>query len=80
MPFNASKDTEDDDLIEIQERIIQDIADNMGAMENIVVDNDLMKEGSLVCKSEYMSPGRSGSLWYLIPKEGTISTVVDIGK
>ena len=27
-----------------------------------------------------MSPAHRGSLWYLIPKEGTISTVVDMGK
>eukprot|EP00957_Ditylum_brightwellii_P134078 10222006-Ditylum_brightwellii.AAC.1 len=32
MPFNASKDTEDDDLREIQESIIQGIADNITAM------------------------------------------------
>eukprot|EP00957_Ditylum_brightwellii_P002029 156295-Ditylum_brightwellii.AAC.1 len=88
MPFNASKDTGDDDLIEIQESLIQGIADNMGAMvndnnfgavdtsdpntegfyivkftslyytlqENIEVDNDLIKEESLVCEAEYMSP------------------------
>ena len=27
-----------------------------------------------------MSPAQEGSLWYLIPKEGTISTVIDMGK
>ena len=48
--------------------------------ENIKVDNDLIKEGSLVCEAEYMSPAQEGSLWYLIPKEGTISTAVDMGK
>eukprot|EP00957_Ditylum_brightwellii_P113269 8636896-Ditylum_brightwellii.AAC.1 len=34
MPFNASKDTGDDDLIEIQERIIKGIADSMSAIVN----------------------------------------------
>ena len=48
--------------------------------ENIEVDNNLSKEGSLVCKAEYMSPAQKGSLWYLIPKKGAISTVVDMGK
>jgi hypothetical protein len=112
MPFNATEDTGDDDLIEIQESIIQGIADDMAGMvnennfgavntndpetkgfyivkftslpytsqENIVLDNELIKEGSLVCEVEYMSPAQEGSLWYLIPKEGTISTVVDMGK
>ena len=47
---------------------------------NINVDNDLIKEGSLVCEAEYMSPAQKGLLWYMIPKEGTISTVVDMGK
>jgi hypothetical protein len=27
-----------------------------------------------------MSPAQKGSLWYLIQKDGTISTVVDMGK
>eukprot|EP00957_Ditylum_brightwellii_P144471 11004668-Ditylum_brightwellii.AAC.1 len=45
---------------------------------NIEVDNDLIEEGSLVCKAEYMSPTHKGSLWYLILKEGTISAVVDM--
>eukprot|EP00957_Ditylum_brightwellii_P136077 10378144-Ditylum_brightwellii.AAC.1 len=35
MPFNATEDTGVDDLIEIQESIIQGIADNMGAMVNM---------------------------------------------
>eukprot|EP00957_Ditylum_brightwellii_P173422 13204246-Ditylum_brightwellii.AAC.1 len=34
MPFNATEDTGDDGLIEIQENIIQGIADNMGAIVN----------------------------------------------
>eukprot|EP00957_Ditylum_brightwellii_P083476 6345912-Ditylum_brightwellii.AAC.1 len=68
MPFNATEDTGDDDLIEIRESIIQDTADNMDVM------------GSLVCEAEYMSPAHRGSLWHLIPKEGTISTAVDMGK
>eukprot|EP00957_Ditylum_brightwellii_P149433 11380224-Ditylum_brightwellii.AAC.1 len=34
MPFDASEDTGDDDLIEIQESIIHGIADKMGAMVN----------------------------------------------
>eukprot|EP00957_Ditylum_brightwellii_P147489 11231285-Ditylum_brightwellii.AAC.1 len=34
MPFNASEDTGDDDLVEIQESIIQGIVDNMGAIVN----------------------------------------------
>eukprot|EP00957_Ditylum_brightwellii_P053525 4056139-Ditylum_brightwellii.AAC.1 len=87
MFFNASKDSGDDGLIEIQDSIIQGVADNMGAMvsennfgavntnnpkakgfcivkftslpyalqENIEVDNDLIKEGSIVCEAEYMS-------------------------
>ena len=38
MPFNASEDTGDDDLIEIQESFIEGIADNMDA---------IVKEGKL---------------------------------
>eukprot|EP00957_Ditylum_brightwellii_P180175 13724417-Ditylum_brightwellii.AAC.1 len=30
--------------------------------ENIEVDNDLIKDGSLVCKAEYMSPAHRGLL------------------
>eukprot|EP00957_Ditylum_brightwellii_P062277 4725663-Ditylum_brightwellii.AAC.1 len=48
--------------------------------ENIVLDKYLIKEGSLVCEEEYMSPAQKGSLFYLMPKDGTISTVVDMGK
>eukprot|EP00957_Ditylum_brightwellii_P077130 5861602-Ditylum_brightwellii.AAC.1 len=28
------------------------------AQDNIEVDNDLIKEGSLVCKADYMSPAQ----------------------
>eukprot|EP00957_Ditylum_brightwellii_P179226 13653827-Ditylum_brightwellii.AAC.1 len=104
MPFNATENTEDDDLIEIQESIIQYIADNMGAtvnennfgavntndpkargfyivkftslpytlLENIDVDNDLIKEGSLVVNSiSYKRKEKHGSLdgkhWWFGP-------------
>eukprot|EP00957_Ditylum_brightwellii_P142858 10885272-Ditylum_brightwellii.AAC.1 len=55
MPFNASKDTGDDDLIEIQEIIIQGIADNMGAIVNennfrAVNTNDPKTKGLYIVK------------------------------
>jgi hypothetical protein len=55
MPFNASEDTGDDDLIEIQERIIQCIADNKGAMVNennfgAVNTNDPKTKGFYIVK------------------------------
>eukprot|EP00957_Ditylum_brightwellii_P199366 15196263-Ditylum_brightwellii.AAC.1 len=60
MPFNASQDTGDDDLIEVQDSIIQGIADNMGVMVNendfgAVNTNDPEAKGFCIVKFTSLS-------------------------